>query len=252
MDCLLYLLIGIPVGMAGALLGIGGGIVIVPVLTFIMGFSPLQAVGTSMVVVMLNSISGAVGYLRKKMVCLKAALLFSIASVPGALLGGYVSDFLRGRALFLIFGIFFCWLSVKMFFKSTKKDKIDQSTKTPENFNWKLGSACSIAIGFAASILGIGGGVFHVPMMNSVLKFPYKVAVATSTFILALTAVAGSLSHAYMGHVIWEAALSLGAGAIIGAQLGVKLSPKAKSSVLLKVTAVIILATGIKFFSAAL
>jgi len=251
METLLYVLIGIPVGIAGALLGIGGGIIIVPFLTFVMDAAPQQAVGTSMVVVMLNSISGTVGYIRKKMVVLKSAVIFSIATIPGALIGGYVSDYLRGRIFYVVFGVFFCWFALNMFLKASKNPNAYQSTAIPGKFNWRLGAVCSVGVGFLASILGIGGGVIHVPMMTFLLRFPHKTAVATSTFILAVSSIAGTVSHTCMGHVIPMTALGLGIGAIIGAQIGVIFSPKAKSSILLKATSLIILITGIKFLCSA-
>jgi len=247
MESMLYIIIGVSVGIVGAMLGIGGGIIIVPLMTFLFGASPQEAVGTSMVVVMLNSISGAVGYLRKKMVFVKAAVVFSLATVPGSVLGGYVSEFLQGRVFYAIFGVFFSLVAVRMYLQAGRHNEISNGTAVPESCNWKLGTTMSVGVGFLASILGIGGGIIHVPMMTYILKFPHKTAVATSTFILAISAIAGASSHAFMGHVLWHPALGLGIGAMAGAQLGVRFISKTKSSLLLKATAVIVLITGIKF-----
>lgn len=249
MELPIFIVIGIIVGIAGAMLGIGGGIIIVPLMSFLMGASPQEAAGTSMVVVMFNSISGACGYIIKKMICIKAAVIFSIATIPGAVLGSYVANILQGKVLYLIFGLFFCYFAVSMYIKSSKDKNIVDNATVPEKFNWKLGTICSVAIGFIASILGIGGGIIHVPMMTYVLRFPYKVAVATSTFILAISAIAGTVSHAYLGHVLWTSALGLGIGAMIGAQIGVLFLGKAKSKVLLKITSILVLITGLKFLS---
>lgn len=251
MEVIVYVTIGVLVGIAGAMLGIGGGVVIVPLLTFLFGASPQEAVGTSMVVVMFNSLSGAFGYLRRKMVYLKAAVIFAAATIPGALCGGYVAHILQGRILYIIFGIFFCCFAVSMYVKASGTRSVDERTALPEHSNLQLGAICSVGVGFLASILGIGGGIIHVPMMTYLLKFPYKTAVATSTFILSISAIAGAASHAFLGHVQWITALSLGAGAIIGAQIGVRFLSKAKSAVLLKITAVIVLLMGVKFLLSA-
>ncbi len=244
---LLYLIIGIAVGILGAMLGIGGGIIIVPLMTFVFGATPQQAVGTSMVVVLFNSLSGSIGYLRRKMVFLDAAWKFALATIPGAILGSYVADTLQGKVFYGIFGVFFALFAVNMFYQAGKKSSKDDSCEVPAQYNWKLGTGFSVGVGFLASILGIGGGVIHVPMMTYLLKFPVKVAIATSTAILSVSAIAGATSHALMGHVLWLPALSLGVGACIGAQLGVKTASKAKSSLLLRLTAGLVFVMGIKF-----
>ena len=252
MEFVLYMFIGCLVGIVGAMLGIGGGIVIVPLLTFAFGFTPQTAIGTSMMVVLLNALSGTIGYLRQRKVCLDAAWKFALATVPGAFLGSYASEFLKGRIFFAVFGTFFFLFAIHMFHKAGKKTEQSASEEVPEHYNWQFGVASSIVVGFIASILGIGGGVIHVPMMTYVLHFPVKVAIATSTAILAVSAVSGGISHAALGHVVWITALGLGLGASLGAQLGVRLAVKAKSARLMQCTAVLVMLTAIKFLLTAL
>ena len=245
-----YLLIGMLVGIVGTMLGIGGGVVIVPLLSFCFGFSPQQAIGSSMFVVFLNGLSGAIGYIRQKKVFLDAAWKFSLATIPGSFLGSYATEYLRGKVFYLVFGVFFFCFAVHMFRKAGKQaEKNDSSLAcdVPRNYNWKLGVGLSIVTGFFASILGIGGGVIHVPMMTYLLHFPVKVAIATSTAILAVCAIFGALSHAMLGHIMWPVAVSLGIGASIGAQLGVRFAAKTKSAFLMKCTAVLVMITAVKF-----
>lgn len=247
MEFLTYLLIGSCVGCMGSMLGIGGGVVIVPLLTFVFDFPPPMAIGTSMLVVLLNALSGTVGYLKQKKICWDAAWKFSLATMPGAFLGSYCSEYLKGRLFFLVFGIFFFLFAIHMFRKAGSKAAEQGSEEVPENYNWQLGVVSSIGVGFIASILGIGGGVVHVPMMTYALHFPVKVAIATSTAILAVSAIAGAVSHAALGHLVWITGLGLGLGASIGAQLGVRLAVKTKSSLLMKFTSALVMATAIKF-----
>lgn len=243
---LIYLIVGLLVGSIGAMLGIGGGIFVVPLMTFVFGASPVQAVGTSLFVVMLNSFSGAFGYMRKKMVCLDAAWKFALATIPGALIGSYVSDVLSGDTLSAIFAIFFISLSGYMFFKSGSTPDTG-SSDIPSNYNWKLGTSLSSVVGFLSSILGIGGGIVHVPMMTYLLKFPIKISIATSTAILFVSSVTGVLTHGCLGHILWLPAICIGSGAVIGAQAGVRIVGRVNSSFLVRLCAVFLFAVAVKF-----
>ena len=194
MELVCFLIVGIFVGLLGSLLGIGGGVVIVPLLVFAWGYEPQVAIGTSVLVVLLNSISGTLGYMRKKQVCVDAAIKFAIATVPGAFLGSYAAEYLQGRLFYGVFGLFFLGVAYNMFTKAGKKDgTTGANAQVPEHYNWQLGVLCSIFVGFLASILGIGGGIVHVPFMAYILQFPVHVAIATSTCILAVSSLSGML-----------------------------------------------------------
>lgn len=244
--------LGVFTGVVGALLGLGGGVVIVPFLVFAAHFEPQLAIGTSMFVVLLNSVSGACGYIRKKLACTSAAVCFSLATVPGAFLGSYAAAYLQGRVFFGVFGLFFLGVAFNMFRKANQSGEENGVTTVPEHYDKKLGIICSIFVGFLASVLGIGGGVIHVPFMIYVLRFPVKVAIATSTCILAVSAIAGVASHAYLGHIMWVAGLALGIGAAIGAQIGVRVAAAVKSALLMKAAGVLVALTGIRFLISAL
>ena len=97
-----------------------------------------------------------------------------------------------------------------------------------------------------------GGGIVHVPFMVYVLNFPVHVAIATSTCILAVSSLAGLVSHAMLGHIVWTSGLAIGAGAFVGAQGGVALAQRLQSGILMKLASVLVLITGIKFLLDAL
>lgn len=242
-----FLILGIFIGMLGALLGIGGGIVVVPVLVFLLGFSPQSAIGTSVFAVFLNALSGAVGYVRRRKAFVDAAVKFSIATIPGAFLGSYASEYLQGKIFFLVFGCFFIIAAVQMYRKAGAVGASAAERTDWQKYNWQLGMLCSVGVGFLASVLGIGGGIVHVPFMVYVLHFPVHVAIATSTCILAISSLSGVVSHALLGHIVWLPALGIGFGALIGAQLGVICAGKIKSVFLLRATACLVLFAGIKF-----
>ncbi|WP_418598547.1 sulfite exporter TauE/SafE family protein [Phascolarctobacterium succinatutens] len=247
-----FLTLGILVGLLGALLGIGGGMVIVPLLVFAWDYEPQLAIGTSVLVVLMNAVSGTCGYVRQKKVCVDAALKFAVATVPGAFLGSYAAEYLQGRLFYLVFGAFFVLAAINMYRKANKEAAGKTAGEVPEVYNWKLGVLCSVGVGFLASILGIGGGIVHVPFMVYVLNFPVHVAIATSTCILAVSSLAGLVSHAMLGHIVWTSGLAIGAGAFVGAQGGVALAQRLQSGILMKLASVLVLITGIKFLMNAL
>lgn len=247
-----FLALGILVGLLGALLGIGGGMVIVPLLVFAWHYEPQLAIGTSVLVVLLNAVSGTWGYIRQKKVCVDAALKFAVATVPGAFLGSYAAEYLQGRLFYLVFGAFFVLAAINMYRKANKEAAGKTTGVVPEVYNWKLGVLCSVGVGFLASILGIGGGIVHVPFMVYVLNFPVHVAIATSTCILAVSSLAGLVSHAMLGHIVWTSGLAIGAGTFVGAQGGVALAQRLQSGILMKLASVLVLITGIKFLMNAL
>lgn len=247
-----FLALGILVGLLGALLGIGGGMVIVPLLVFAWDYEPQLAIGTSVLMVLMNAVSGTWGYIRQKKVCVDAALKFAVATVPGAFLGSYAAEYLQGRLFYLVFGAFFVLAAINMYRKASKNAAGKTAGEVPEVYNWKLGVLCSVGVGFLASILGIGGGIVHVPFMVYVLNFPVHVAIATSTCILAVSSLAGLVSHAMLGHIVWTSGLAIGAGAFVGAQVGVALAQRLQSGILMKLASVLVLITGIKFLLDAL
>lgn len=247
-----FLGLGILVGLLGALLGIGGGMVIVPLLVFVWHYEPQLAIGTSVLVVLMNAVSGTWGYIRQKKVCVDAALKFAVATVPGAFLGSYAAEYLQDRLFYLVFGAFFVLAAINMYRKANKEAAGKTAGEVPEVYNWKLGVLCSVGVGFLASILGIGGGIVHVPFMVYVLNFPVHVAIATSSCILAVSSLAGLVSHAMLGHIVWSSGLAIGAGAFVGAQGGVALAQRLQSGILMKLASVLVLITGIKFLMNAL
>ena len=240
--------VGIAVGVLGALLGIGGGMVIVPLLVFGWSYEPQMAIGTSVLVVLLNALSGTWGYIRQRKVCVGAAVKFALATIPGAFLGSYAAEYLQGKLFYVVFGIFFVLAASNMFRKAGKgKAAAQEQEQMPARYNWQLGVLCSIGVGFLASVLGIGGGIVHVPFMGYVLDVPAHIAIATSTCILAVSSLAGLVSHAWLGHIMWTSGLILGAGAFIGAQGGVLLAQRLPAAKLMKLASGLVFITGIKF-----
>lgn len=191
-----------------------------------------QAIGTSLFAVLLNAVSGTYAYLRQKKVFLHAAIRFGLATVPGAFMGSYISSYFNGPVFSLCFGAFLICMAAVMFFNKKPKSAEGFDPKSFQ-YNQGIGIVLSLGVGFISSILGVGGGVIHVPMMISLLGFPPHIATATSTCVLAMSSLVGVVSHMFLNHILWIPALSIGFGAMIGAQIGAKVAKKTKPRILI-------------------
>ena len=126
-------------------------------------------------------------------------------------------------------GTFILIISAIMYWNSSNKKAI--ATNFDETLfiaRKKLGIILSMFVGFISSIFGIGGGIIHVPVMIYALAFPPHMATATSHFVLAVSSFMGVTSHIFLNHIVWIPALAVGFGAVIGAQIGARLSKKTK------------------------
>jgi uncharacterized protein len=258
------IMIGIFAGTIGTLIGAGGGFFVIPYLIIFEKFSPALAAGTSLGMVLFNSISGTIAYHRQKRIDFATGIKFAIATIPGAIAGSFLVKLIPSKTFHISFGILLFLVSLYMFLKpetlSRDKDKplwgipyttnrqfTDAFGKEYDiSYNVYFGIGISFFVGFLSSSLGIGGGIIHVPAMTLALNFPIHLATATSTFILLITSFTGSFSHYYNDNVFLKYSLFLGLGAIIGAQVGAKIAPKVKGRLLSKIVAVVFVITAIR------
>ena len=255
MEFLLFLLLGLGVGIFGTLVGIGGGLILVPIFIFFMsegGIYPYfhtaaEIVGTSLFVVFTNALSGTLAYIRQKRVFFRAAIPFSLATLPGAFFGSYVADTFNVHMLDFYFGLFLLVMAGIMYWNTRRKPPTDIVMVDKDfKFNMPLGVGSSTLVGFISSIFGIGGGIVHVPLMIYLLGFPVHVATATSHFVLACSSLSGVVSHVLLNHVIWLPAICLGLGAAAGAQIGARISRKTKSKSIMTLLAFAVLLMAVK------
>ncbi len=239
--------VGIFVGMFGTIIGVGGGFIIVPLLTIVYQFTPQYAVGTSMVIVALNALSGTVAYVRQRRIDYKTGLLFASATLPGSFFGAYLLQMISRPVFDVSFGILLiCISSYLGIRKQTVNDVFDIDSFQRPNYNKFLGMFISFLVGFIASMAGIGGGVIHVPAMIYLFGFPPFIAIPTSHFILAISATFASGSHALIGEVEWSFIPYLGLGAIIGAQIGGQISHKIKSKWIIRVLLLVMMIVAVR------
>ncbi len=218
---MLYVLLalaGVGIGLLGSLLGIGGGIFMVPLLLLagLVGTAQ-EATGTSIVGVLATGISGSLGYFLRRQIPWRAGL----ALIPGALGGSYFGAFLAGRlssgALSLAFGLFLLYPATVLLLGKEPKELVKGRSR--KGLSPYLGLLVGVLAGTANSLFGIGGGVIMVPALLW-LGFPMVQAVAASLLVMIPTAALSTALHALAGRTHWDLALPLMAGILLGGQAG--------------------------------
>ncbi len=245
----LFFLLGILVGCVGSVMGIGGGIILVPVLlTLFPDQDPSEITATSLFCVALNSIAGSVTYFLKKKIHIPSAVLFSITALPGAWIGVHINS-LIDRALFqLIFGFFLLFFGIYVSVRKNRSNLDDDLIHWKSSFNKNLlGLIGSFFIGLLSSVLGLGGGIFHVPFLIDVMQFPAHVAVATSQGLLAVSSSLAAFKHFLNGTLQFDQlyVLFIAFGIVIGAPLGSKLAAKIKGKTILKLLGAALILAGL-------
>ncbi|MCL4458969.1 MAG: sulfite exporter TauE/SafE family protein [Chloroflexi bacterium] len=256
---------GLAVGAYGTLVGAGGGFLIVPAMLLVYHSTPQQAVGTSLCVVMLNALSGTISYARQRRVDYHSGFKFALATLPGAAIGAYLSSYLSSGVFNLIFGLLLIIIALFLLMRpeAAVKENDASEGESPLSvnhthrilvdargdvftyaFNERNGVIMSFFVGFFSSILGIGGGIIHVPALVHLFSFPAHVATATSHFILAISAGAGSLFHLGLRHVLYTPAVLMGTGAVAGAQAGAAISQRLRGRSIVRFLSVALIFVG--------
>ncbi|PFH85921.1 sulfite exporter TauE/SafE family protein [Bacillus sp. AFS088145] len=266
LQILILISIGLAAGTVGSLIGLGGGIIIVPMLLnidhFLSAFSTVPihvAVGTSLITIVFSSLSSTLSYHKQKRIDYKSGILFLIGSVPGSLLGTYINSLLNTERFTLFFGIFLICISVFLFVSSklNKKSKEvhkgiirtytnDEGEAFTYSYSLPLAISLSICIGIISGLFGIGGGILLVPMMAFLFGFPPQLAVATSMFVVMFTTLGSSISYITLGEVNFYYILLLIPGAWFGGKIGAYINQKLKTETIALILRLVVLFYGIK------
>ena len=250
---------GFLIGIIAAMTGVGGGVFYVPLLTLVYGFVPSHAVGTSLFVIIFGALGATVGYARQKRIFFKTGLLVAAATIPGSVLGVFLTSVLSGAVLGLVFGVFLIIVALRMIFvgvsfrrKKTSNEKREAKLVGSEHelfLNKRrlaVGVGLSFFGGLASGLLGIGGGALLVPIMALVILMPIHVVVATSMFAMFGTAISGAVQHYTLGNVDLSYGLLLAVGAFFGTQVGAWLCKKVSGENLQRVFAVLLIVASIQ------
>lgn len=263
--------LGFGVGVLGTLIGASGGFILVPVLLLLYPHAdPSTITSISLAVVFVNATSGSWAYARMKRIDYRSGLIFAAATIPGAVIGAYSTDFIPRRQFNLIFGVLMIAMGLYLLTRQKKdvnapgKSHNADTTRTlveadgtshVYSYNIKLGTGLSVAVGYLSSLLGIGGGIIHVPALAHLLNFPVHVATATSHFILAIMALAGTLVHVLNGAFSQGGAMQtiyLSVGVLFGAQIGARLSSRVRGSFIISSLALAIALVGVRILTMSL
>jgi uncharacterized protein len=265
--------LGLLIGAFGTLIGAGGGFILVPILLLVYPNEKTEIVtAISLAVVFFNALSGSFAYARMKRVDYKSGIIFSIAAIPGAILGALSTAYVPRRVFDLIFGILMTiaavvlWLSAKEDRSTNPHPKVVPVSEKARPclterhlvdaegvhydyvFDLRLGIGLSIFVGYISSLLGVGGGFIHVPALARLMHFPVHIATATSHFVLAIMALTGTLVHVAQGvfvHGLWRTAM-LAVGVLIGAQAGAWISNRTGGKAIIRALAVAMAFVGIR------
>ena len=252
-EILIGLFISLIAGMIGSMVGIGGGIVISPYLSFF-NYSPPQISSTSLMSVLSTSLSSSFFSYGKKSIAYRMGLILSIASIPGTYLGVIItsyfslSEFKFYFALILICTSIYLLLKSRLAINKNINSQCDNINK-PSNFPFLktvLLAVTSFFAGILSSSFGIGGGIIFVPSLIILFGFNMSHAAATSQFALLFTSLSGLLLYIYYGYPDYYMGFILSVGSLIGGIAGSKISLKVNSNILQKLFSFILILVAVK------
>ncbi|AOZ72120.1 hypothetical protein BK816_01435 [Boudabousia tangfeifanii] len=233
-------LVGIGVGIVVGALGAGGGILSVPILTYLLGQSPHAATNGSLVIVAVTALVALPGKAKRGQVKWVDGAIFGALSTIGAIIGRQINHMLGGGQLFTLFGILLLGVSVYMFYNGHQRALLEagKSKKAPVEptgeRNLVLVILAATATGLLTGLFGVGGGFAVVPVLMIVMKFNMREASGTSLLVMIIAAavsmLTGIVQHSF--HVDWATVLLFTVGSSVGGLIGGPLSQKAKASTL--------------------
>ena len=241
--------IGVLVGAFGTLVGAGGGAVLVPVLLILLPQeTPATITAISLATVFFNAYSGTIAYVRMGRVDYRLGTLFTLASLPGAILGVLLVRQIPRNLFDPLFGVLLLGLGSFLLTNPVGSQSEGASFSTASNRRTLLGSIGSAYIAVISSLMGIGGGIIHVPFLIRVLRIPPHNATATSHFVLTFVALAATLTHLAMGEFNrgLPQTMYLAVGVMMGAPVGAALSSRIHGSLIVRLLAAALCLVGLR------
>lgn len=227
-------------GLLGALTGLGGGIIVVPLLTVLCGVDLRYAIGASLVSVIATSSGAAAAYVREGYTNIRVGMVLEVATTVGALAGAVLAGLVPTRALSVLFAVVLLWTAYRSF---QARDEHD-TTAPPDRWAARLrlageyptpagmrgytvqrvpaGFAMMLGAGVLSALLGIGSGVVKVLAMDRTMRLPFKVSTTTSNFMIGVTAAASAGVYLHRGYIVPEIAFPVMLGVLAGALFGAR------------------------------
>ncbi len=249
----LLVILGLFAGFLGALTGIGGGILLTPVLALYFGIPIREAVGVSLVAVITTSAASSSVHLQRHTTDIRLGMTLELATALGAAVMAYLVGYFNRSALEGLFAAFLLYSAITILTKGGKVKPLEDEPSGElelgvippyEPKRYPLGLAASLVAGALSGLLGIGGGPIKVPVMYIFMEVPLMVATATSNFMIGVTAAASAIVYYRRGDILVQYAAPLAAGVFVGSLAGARLAPRVHSKV------VVYLLVGIMFYLA--
>jgi uncharacterized membrane protein YfcA len=263
-EALLVLVIGFIVGVPSSMVGLGGGFIIVPVLILFFQLPAQNAIAVSLVAICGTTFSSTLGYVRQRRVDYKLGLLYDILDIPGIVLGAYITTLLPQDFLAGICGIFIILISVLVIKNKENPCSEEKSEANKTSMEWTrnridssgkafkytlrslhLALASSFLGGLMTGLSGLGGGIADVSTMI-LLGIPPHIAVASSEFAMAVTNGVGVVAHGFLNNILFEYAIPITIGTVIGAQMGCSLAKRVKGKTIGKILSLIAVLAGLR------
>lgn len=221
-------------GAFGAMVGIGGGLFLVPALISFFGVGTAEARGASLVAVCVTSIAGSLVYLRKDLVDFFRASYLQLPTSVGALLGAFMGGALDETVVRLLFACFLLYVTFRLWIPEQQEFQ-----QTSRSLSWKAAILACLAGGIISSLLGVGGGIIFVPVLVLLFNLTPQRAAATSTYLIGLTAAASGLIYQQMGHMNPKIVIPCVLGILMGAMIGARTAPKVPAVLLRRTFSVV-------------
>lgn len=253
-------------GLLGSLLGLGGGIIVVPVLTLLLGVEIHYAIGASLIAVIATSSGAGSSYVRQHIANVRLAMFMELATTGGAILGAFAAGMISAKWLYMLFGLLMVFTAYLMLRHNEGKerpvlpdalaDKLklhgafhDHATGKDVQYRVcrsRAGFAVSGIAGIISGLLGVGGGIIKVPMMTLAMNVPIKAATATSNFIIGATAAASAGVYFARGDVNPSIAGPVAMGVLVGAMTGSKLQKRIKSGTIRRAFSIVVVIVAVQ------
>lgn len=268
-ETLMVFLVAILAGVLGAMLGLGGGIIIVPALTLLFGHDIRTAVAASTVSIIATSTGAAVAYLQDRLTNTRVAIWLEMGTAAGAMSGAVLAGWLDAQFLFFLFSLLMLYSAYNMY--QLRKAELPEPVEPDaisarlqlagEYYDQVLDRTVSYNVtrslpglglmyfsGTAAGLLGIGAGVFKVLAMDRVMRMPMKASTATSNFMIGVTAAASSVVYFVRGDVEPMVAGPVALGVLAGALVGTRIMVRLKGTTLRKLFIPVLLVVAVQMF----
>jgi len=259
----------IAAGLIGSLVGLGGGVLIVPLLTIAFGLDIRLAIGASIVSVIATSSGAAAAYVRDHLTNVRVGMTLELATSIGAVTGAFVAAYLNARVLFILFGAILILsvlptvkklgenvptdvsndrISSRLKLASTYPDRASGGVVSYNVTKVPLGFGMMYIAGVVSGLLGIGSGALKVLAMDTAMRLPMKVSSATSNFMIGVTAAASAGIYFWRGDVVPVIAAPVALGVLVGAMVGAKLLIRFQNTTVRKIFLPVLAAVAIEMF----